>query len=50
MKLLRILGIGLFLLGGLATLAVIIDERVSRQASAWDRDYGGRFAQKGGVG
>ena len=48
MKLLRILSLGLFFLGGLATLAVIIDERTSRHESAWERDYGKRFAQGGG--
>ena len=48
MKILRIIGLGLFFLGGLATLAVIIDERTSRHESEWDRDYGKRYQQGGG--
>ena len=48
MKLLRILGIGLFVLGGLAWLFNHQANKVSRHLSAWERDYGERFVQGGG--
>jgi hypothetical protein len=48
MKLLRILGIGLFLLGGLAWLFNHQADKISRHE--WDRDYGKIFRQKGSIG
>ena len=45
MKILRILGTLLFFLGGLATLAVIIDERTSRHESDWRNRHSERFNQ-----
>ena len=50
MKLLRILGLGLLFLGGLAWLFHHQADKVSRHESAWERDYGNRFRQEGGLG
>lgn len=50
MKLLRILGALLFVLGGLAWLFNHQANKISRHESEWDRDYGRLYQQKGGVG
>ena len=50
MKLLRIIGIGLVVLGGLAWLFNHQADKISRHESAWDRDYGKTFRQKGSIG
>lgn len=38
----RLIAVAMLGLAALAVLAVVIDERVSRHQSAWDRDYGGK--------
>ena len=49
-KLLRIIGALLFVLGSLAWLFNHQADKISRHESAWDRDYGKIFRQKGGAG
>ena len=50
MRILRIIGALLFVLGSLAWLFNHQANKISRHESEWERDYGKIFRRKGSVG